>query len=685
MDSSRPTYPTSRSEAIVDQLHGVAVPDPYRWLEDGSKAEVVKWTEKQNEFTRKYLDGVAGRDKLRSRLDKLLETGTINPPRPAKNHYFFTRRDGTQNQPVLYVRDGMKGPDRVLLDVSTLAADGTVALDWYFPSDDGSLLAYGLSASGNEMSTLRIRDVATGTDLPDVIDRCRACSLQWFPKGDGFYYTRYPAPGSVPAGEETYHRCTYSHRLGDKVENDPLIFGKDRPKEDWPNIALSPNGRWLVVTQQQGWAKTEVYVADTTKSPLEFKPLVEKIPAIFHVELNNEFLFVRTNHDAPRYKLYRVDPTKLDRKDWVEIIPEGPDVFEHYTIADKTIGVVWMHKASSQLSLHDFDGKEASRVKFPTLGTAGGLSSEPYGHEIFYGFSSFTVPPQVYRIDLKGNSTPTLWAGITADVNFDDYEVKQVEYPSKDGTKVTMFLASKKGLPRDGKNPTLLTGYGGFNISRTPEFSAARFCFLERGGIIAIPNLRGGGEYGESWHRNGMLDKKQNTFDDFIAAGEWLVKEKITSPSKLAILGGSNGGLLVGASMTQRPDLFQAVVCAVPLLDMIRYHQFLIARLWIPEYGSSESPEQFEWLRKYSPYHHVKDGTNYPAVLLEAAESDTRVHPLHARKMAAMLQKATSSNRPILLRLETKAGHGAGKPRSKQLDEVTDVYSFIFSQLGVTP
>ncbi|MFL5330545.1 MAG: prolyl oligopeptidase family serine peptidase [Gemmataceae bacterium] len=684
VDSTRPNYPATRSESISEQLHGQSVPDPYRWLEDSNSSEVKDWTEKQNNLTRIILDQFPGRDKLRTRLDQLLEIGTLSAPKPAKGKYFYTRREGKQNQPVLYVRDGVNGSDRALLDVNALSADGTVALDWYFPSDDGKLLAYGLSASGNEMSTLRVRDVATGKDLPDVIDRCRACSLAWFPKSDGFYYTRYPAPNSVPKGEETYHRRTYLHKLGSDPASDPLIFGEGRPKEDWPNLSLSPNGHWLTVTQQQGWAKTEVYIADTTREKLEFKTLAEGISAIFHVEAADDAIFVRTNQDAPRYKMYRVDPTKLDRKEWNEIIPEGPDVLEQFAIAKDTLAVMSMQKASSRLRLYDHHGKSMRDVALPTLGSVTGLAAEQDGRELFFGFHSFVVPPRAYRVDLTSGKT-ALWAGINADIDFDAFEVKQVEYPSKDGTPITMFLAAKKGIKHDGNNPTVLYGYGGFNISLTPSFSQARFAFLERGGVLAIANLRGGGEYGEAWHQAGMLGKKQNVFDDFIAAAEWLIREKITSPEKLAIQGGSNGGLLVGAVLTQRPELFRAVVCAVPLLDMVRYHQRLIARLWIPEYGSSESSEQFEWLRRYSPYHHVRDGVAYPATLFTAAESDTRVDPMHARKMAAILQKATSSNRPILLRLETKAGHGAGKPRSKTLDELTDVYSFLFSELSMTP
>lgn len=682
MDSTKPTYPASKSEAIVDVLHGEKVADPYRWLEEGNNPEVREWTDKQNALTRSILDQIPDRAAIRARLDKLLEIGTITVPKPAKGKYFYTKREGKQNQPILYVRDGVNGSDRVLLDVNQLSADGTTALDWYYPSNDGKLVAYGLSTSGNEVSTLRIREVTTGKDLSDQIERTRACSVAWLPDGSGFYYTRYPMPGSVPKDEETYHRHVYLHKLGAFPGNDLEVFGFDRAKEDWPNLHISPNGQWLVVVEQKGWAITEVYVADTTKQPLTFQPVVEKVPAVFQVDVTDSTIYVRTNDGAPRYKLYAVNPAKLDRKEWREVLPEGPDVLEHVSIVGDTIATVSMQQASSRLRLHDLTGKMQKEVALPTLGTVAALGTEPDGKEIFYGFQSFTVPTSVYRLDLP-TSESKLWNGVNADIDFSAFQVEQVTFPSKDGTPVTMFLAAKKGWTRNGNNPTLLYGYGGFNVNVTPTFSGARFAFLERGGILAIANLRGGGEYGEAWHQNGMLAKKQNVFDDFISAAEWLIKEKVTTPDRLAIQGGSNGGLLVGAAMTQRPDLFRAVICQVPLLDMVRYHKFLIARLWIPEYGSSEDSEQFRWLFAYSPYHHVQDGQKYPATLIATAESDSRVDPLHARKMAARLQAANGSNHPILVRIETKAGHGAGKPRGKQLDELTDSYSFLFSQLGM--
>jgi prolyl oligopeptidase len=580
-----------------------------------------------------------------------------------------------------------------LLDPNTLAADGTVALDWWYPSRDGKLVAYGLSKDGNEQSTLHVREVAGGKDRPDVIGRTRACSLTWLPDGSGFYYTRYPA--AAKRGEENYNRRVFFHRLGDDPAGDAEVFGDGRAKEDWPNVSLSPDGRWLVVTVQQGWARAEVYFKDRTRDGATFTPLIEGVNALFTVVPRNEGFYVHTNDGAPRYRVFRADPLKPARADWKEIIAEGPDVLEGVAVIGDCVLGQFLHKSSARLRLFDRDGRPLTpnpspsrgegsdgEVKLPMLGSLTGLGGEWDGDEAFFGFQSFTLPQTVYRIDLK-TGRPAVWEQVKADIDFSAYQVEQVSYRSKDGTAVTMFLAHKKELKPDGKTPTLLHGYGGFNVSLTPSFNATRFLFLERGGVLAVANLRGGGEQGEEWHRAGMLARKQNVFDDFLAAAEWLIDHRTTDRDHLAIQGGSNGGLLVGAALTQRPDLFRAAVCQVPLLDMVRYHRFLIARLWIPEYGSAENEQDFRWLYAYSPYHRVKDGTKYPAVLLATAEADSRVDALHARKMAARLQAATASDRPVLLRLEPKAGHGAGKPRGKLLEELTDTWSFLFWQLGI--
>jgi prolyl oligopeptidase len=685
-DDKKPDYPPAPAEDVVEKLHGVAVADPYRWLEDAASPAVKGWVEKENAFTRSVLDKLPGRERIHARLGELLEIGTLGTPVPRKGRLFNTARHGKENQPILYVREREGRAGRVLLDPNKLAADGTVALDWWFPSRDGKLVAYGLSKNGNEQSTLHVRDVDTGKDRPDAIERTRACSLAWLPDGSGFYYTRYPA--GAGKGEENYGRHVFLHRMGDDPAKDAEVFGGGRAREDWPNVTLSPDGRWLVVMVEQGWAKSEVYFKDCSTGGAKFVPLVENVEALFDVVARDDRFYVHTNDGASRYRLFRADPLKPARADWKEIIPEGPDVLERVSAVGGVLVGQYVQKATSRLRLFDRDGKPRDEVKLPTLGSVTGVGGESDGDELFFDFHSFTVPQTVYRLPLDGKSSEKLekWEQVKADIDFAAYEVEQVSYKSKDGTPVTMFLAHKKGLKPDGKTPTLLYGYGGFNISLTPAFNASRFLFLERGGVLAVANLRGGGEYGEDWHQAGMLGRKQNVFDDFLAAAEWLIAKGYTDRDHLAIQGGSNGGLLIGAAVTQRPDLFRAAVCQVPLLDMVRYHRFLIARLWVPEYGSAENEKDFRWLYAYSPYHHVKDGVKYPAVLLATAESDSRVDALHARKMAARLQAATASGagRPVLLRMEPKAGHGAGKPRGKVLEELTDTWSFLFWQLGMS-
>lgn len=676
-----PTYPKTTAHDLTEVLHGETIADPYRWLEDGDTPETRRWTEEQNALTQAYLSSVRGRERIRTRLEKLLAIGVLGVPTPVRGRYFYLRREGRQNQPVLYWRQGVGGEDRVAVDPNALSTAGTTALDWYYPSQDGSLLAYGLSQNGSEESVLQVLEVESGRHLSDQIHRMRAASLAWLPDTTGFYYTSYPAPGEVPQGEEHYHRAIYFHRLGDDPAIDRLVF-RPAEKEFWPGVSLSPDGRWLVIIVARTFDQTDVYIQDLSSGG----PLVavaENLPASFEGEIAHGKLFLRTNLDAPTYRLYQVDPEHPEPGAWREIVPARANaVLESVSIAADRLGIGYLERASSRFQLTDLNGRLVEEVALPALGSLFGVGAEWNGRELFYGFSSYTVPPSVYRIDLAtGNSS--LWRQVEADIDPNRFEVRQVSYASKDGTPVSMFLVHRVGLERTGNNPTYLTGYGGFNISMTPSFSRSLLLWLERGGVVAVPNIRGGGEYGETWHQAGILASKQNSFDDFIGAAEWLIAEGYTRPDRLAVAGGSNGGLLVGAVLTQRPELFRAVLVQVPLLDMLRYHRFLIARLWIPEYGSADDPAQFRWLRAYSPYHHVRNGVAYPAVLLATAESDTRVDPMHARKMAARLQAATSAERPILLRLEARAGHGAGKPLSKVLDELTDSWTFVFSELGV--
>ena len=666
----------------MDVRHGVFVRDPYRWLEEGEAEEVRLWSEAQGRHTREVLDAIPFASAIRERLRVLFSIGLVSAPVVRGESYFHQRRTGDQEQPVLYVRHGKDGADRILLDPAALAEDRTSALDWYHPSHDGRLVAYGVSEGGSEKSVLRVREVETGNDLADVIPWTRACSLEWRPDGSGFFYTRYPEPGSVPAGEENYHRRVYEHVLGRDWREDPLVFGGDRPAEDWPSVHLSPDGRWLAVSVSRGWTRTDVYLRDLSSPAAGFQTVIEGVDAICGVEPRNDRLYLQTNLDAPRSRLVAADLDRPGRESWRDVLPEGPDVLEAAALIGDWIVAVWLREASSRVTIHTREGALLHEVALPVIGSVAGLTGEWDGREAFLGFTSYAVPPTVYRLALPEPALE-LWALAPGDVDADRFRVRLVRFPSHDGTLVSMFLVDARDRPTDARGAALLTGYGGFNVSHTPAFGRGVILFLEKGGLYAVAHLRGGGEYGEDWHRQGMLERKQNVFDDFLAAADFLVHGGHVARNRLAIMGGSNGGLLVGAALTQRPGLFRAVVCQVPLLDMVRYHLFRIARLWIPEYGSADEPEAFRWLYAYSPYHHVRDATPYPAVLLTTGESDSRVDPLHARKMAARLQAATSSSHPILLRIEARAGHGQGKPLSKALEEWTDVWSFVFAELGL--
>ncbi|HZH32018.1 MAG TPA: prolyl oligopeptidase family serine peptidase [Pyrinomonadaceae bacterium] len=680
---SRP--PQTRAEPLVETLHGVKVADPYRWLEQGEAREVRDWTDAQNAHTRRALDSFAGRDAINRRLSQLLSIGTLSAPDPHRGRYFYTRREGQQNQPVLYVREGAAGADRVLLDPNALSPDGTIALDWWYESHDGKRLAYGLSESGSEQSTLYVLDVDTGRNLKDKIPYTRAASLAWLPGGDGFYYTRFPAPGSVPKGEENYHRRVFLHRLGDDPAKDAEVFRREEKPTEWPGVGLSRDGRWLTISVSRGPGKNDLYLRDLRDEAGELVALAEGKDANYSARVVNNRLYILTTEGAANGQIFQTAAANPKRAAWRPFVPEAQDVrINSFTVLGQQILVQGLSRAASRIRAYTREGEFLRDVKLPVLGTASASNGEEDGGEAFFSFASYALPPTVYRYDARTGALDE-WARVAAPtVDAKAIEVKQVFYPSKDGTNISMFVVHRKGLKYDGRNPALLYGYGGFNVSQTPGFNRGLNLWLERGGVYAVANLRGGGEYGEGWHKRGMLGLKQNVFDDFIAAAEYLVERKIASGNRLAIQGGSNGGLLVAAAITQRPELFRAVVCAVPLTDMLRYQRFLIARLWIPEYGTAEDPRHFAYLRAYSPYHRVVAGTKYPATLITTAESDSRVDPLHARKFAAVLQAANASAHPILLRVETKAGHGAGKPLTKQIAEATDVWSFLFWQLGVS-
>ncbi len=663
------------------------IADSYRWLEDADSAETRAFVRAELDFTRGILDVLPGRDRIHRNLAELLSMGSIGTPHVGGKFYFYMRREGSQNQAVLLVREGFQGTDRVLVDVNQMSSDGTVALDWWAPSDDGKYVAYGTSARGSEESTLRVVETATGKLLADTIDRARNANVAWKKDGSGFYYGRTPKKGDVPPGEEVYYVKIFYHALRSDPDNDPLIFGDHLGAQDVPVAQLADDDeRRLLFTVFEGYTKTEMFLQDLRAGtpPVE---ITSRKDFSYSGEILKGQLYIFTNEDAPRYRVLCVDAQTPERANWREIIPESDAVLKNVQIIHGMLFGLYEKNATSLLKIFNVNGQFLSEVKLPGLGSITDIGGKWDSDETFFGFQSFTIPPSIYRMDMTAGQEPELWARLdTPSIDPSGYEVKQVWFSSKDGTKVPMFVFYKKGLVLNGKNPTMLTGYGGFNISLTPSFAADRYLWLERGGVFAVANLRGGAEFGEEWHRAGMLEKKQNVFDDFIAAAEYLIAHKYTDKEHLAIRGGSNGGLLVGVALTQRPELFRAAVCAVPLLDMLRYQHFQIGKHWIPEYGSADDPAQFDFIYAYSPYHHVKAGVEYPAVLFMTADGDTRVDPMHAKKMTALMRaeaaNGRSRERPILLRVEPKAGHGMGKPVTKQIEELTDVYSFLVWQLG---
>jgi prolyl oligopeptidase len=686
------TPPKARVDNVVDDYHGHLVRDAHRWLENSGAEETRQFVEAQNTYTRGVLEQVPHRGELRRRIEQLLTIGRVAPPRIGGNRYFYERRNGRQNQAVVYVREGRAGEDRALIDVNALAPDGTIALDWWYPCHHGRYVAFGTSANGSELSTLQVIEAGSGRLLAEKIERTRAASVAWLPDSSGFYYTRYPRPGEVAPGEEMYNRRVFFHHLahGENAAGgqDPLIFPVDGHKLDpqhWPSINISNDGRWLLVEVSEGWTKTELYLKDLAAIEGRFQCITTGQNFLYHGDLLDGQLYITSNEEAARFRVFKAACTAPERANWKEMIAEAEGVIEgSAAIISRRLFVHYIRNGSSELRLFDLEGAPVAEAPMPTLGSIFDLGGNWDSESGFFGFVSYAVSPTVYEVRPSGETAE--WARIESGIDPARYQVEQLWFKSKDGTRAPMFVVSRKGLARNGRNPTLLSGYGGFNVGRTPFFNRnVMLLFLEQGGIYVDAQLRGGNEFGEEWHRDGMLDKKQNVFDDFVAAAEHLIAHQYTAAGHLAIQGGSNGGLLVGAALTQRPELFRAAVCQVPLLDMLRYQRFQIAKLWIPEYGSSDDPQQFEYLYAYSPYHHVIPGTRYPAVLFMTAESDTRVDPMHAVKMAALLQAqaANGPERPVLLRVDAKAGHGVGKPITKLVDDAVDVWSFLFWQLGV--
>ncbi len=682
-------YPAARKSDVVDDYHGTRVPDPYRWLEDPDSPESRAWIEAENQLTSAYLAAIPARATIRERLTKVWNYPKYGAPFRKARRYFFFKNDGLQNQSVLYKQTSLSASPETLLDPNLLSEDGTVALSTLAVSEDGRLLAYGTSASGSDWEEFRVRDVATARDLPDHVKWIKFSGASWTKDGAGFFYSRYPEPSDKALTDVNRFQRLYYHRLGTDQAQDVLVY--ERPDQpDWGmNAEVTDDGRYAVL---QVWLGTDrrnrVYYLDLKDAkhpriPGEVVRLLDDFDASYtFVGNDGPVFYFHTDLDAPRKRVLAIDIRRPERSNWREVVPQGPDVLEAVHIIHDTFVAHYMHDAASRLRLLALDGRPVKELELPVLGSVGAISGERKDDEMFYAFTSFLYPTTIFRYDFKTGAT-SVFKAPTIDFDPSAYETEQVFYSSKDGTRVPMFITHKKGLPLDGSNPTYLYGYGGFNISLTPSFSVAMLPWLEMGGVYAVPNLRGGGEYGEEWHQAGMLDRKQNVFDDFIAAAEYLIARGYTSTPKLAIAGGSNGGLLVGAAMTQRPDLFGAALPAVGVMDMLRFHKFTIGWAWVTDYGSADSAAQFPYLYKYSPLHNLRPGTRYPATLVTTADHDDRVVPGHSFKFTATLQAAQAGPQPVLIEIETKAGHGAGKPTSKLIEEQADRLAFLVKNLGM--
>ncbi|WP_243293822.1 prolyl oligopeptidase family serine peptidase [Geothrix mesophila] len=681
------TYPPTRKGDVVDDFFGTKVADPYRWLEDDNSAETKAWVEAQNKVTFAYLAQIPQRATIRERMTRLWDFEKFSAPFKRGGRYFYSYNTGLQNQSVLYVTEDPKAKGRVLLDPNTLSKDGTVALSGASFTEDGGLMAYSVSVAGSDWQTWKVRDVATGKDLYDEIRWSKASGASWLKDGSGFFYSRYEAPkeGGALTGVNNNH-LLYFHKLGTPQSEDALIYQRPDQPEWYLGGTVTDDGHWLVITGNKGTnPETSLFLKDLTKPGSPVEPFLDRMDATYGVVDNEgDRFFVVTNQGAPRNRLVAIRKGQTEPADWTEIIPQakGRDVLESVSLVGNRFVTTWMRDAHSAVEFYDVKGKKAGALTLPTLGTVTGFGGRREDTETFYTFGSFAYPGTIYRLDLK-TAKSTVFRAPKVAFKPADYEVEQVFYPSKDGTKVPMFLVHKKGIKLDGQNPTLLYGYGGFNVSLTPAFSVSRMVWLEMGGVYAMPNLRGGGEYGLEWYDAGRKEKKQNVFDDFIAAAEWLIAHKITSTPKLAINGGSNGGLLVGACLTQRPDLFGAAVPEVGVMDMLRFHKFTLGWGWKSDYGSSETKEGFETLMKYSPLHTIKPGVKYPPTLITTGDHDDRVVPAHSHKFTATLQVAQAGPAPILTRIETSAGHGAGKPTAKVIEERADVLAFLVKNLGM--
>ncbi len=680
-------YPAAPRTDQVDVYHGVSIADPFRPLENPDAPETQTWITAENEVTNSYLSAIPSRGAIKDRLTTLWDYEKYGTPVMRGDRYFFTMNDGLQNQSVLYTMRGRNGTPKVVLDPNKFSTDGTVALAGWVPSHNGRLLAYGVSKSGSDWQEWKVFDLDIFHDRTDIVKWVKFSGASWSPDDRGFYYSRYDKPNEATKFEDVnYHQKLYYHRVGQKQKHDKLIYQRADEKEWGFGGSVTDDGKLLIISVWKGTArKNLIFYKDLQDPDAEVVELINEFEAEYEVVDNDgSILWVRTDLNAPRGRLIAIDLNHPARTNWKEIIPEAKETLRGVSAVGDRLIASYLKDARTLIKVFYTDGTFSRDVELPGIGTArgfGGKRTDTYTH---YAYTSFTNPGSIYRYDVATGKS-TVFRQPKVDVDPNQYVTKQIFYESKDGTRVPMFITHKKGLTLDGSNPTLLYGYGGFNIPITPSFSVSRLVWMEMGGVYAVANIRGGGEYGKAWHEAGMKTKKQNVFDDFIAAGEWLIANQYTSKKKLAIMGGSNGGLLVGACMTQRPDLFGAAIAAVGVMDMLRFKEFTIGWAWVSDYGTPDNADEFEALYAYSPLHNLKDGVAYPSTMITTADHDDRVVPAHSFKFAARLQEAHGGSNPVLIRIETKAGHGAGKPTSKRIQEAADMWAFLFKELDAKP
>jgi prolyl oligopeptidase len=686
--AAKPRYPETKRDDVVDDIHGVSVADPYRWLEDATRPEVQAWMATQHDFARTYLDASPRRAEIEKRLGELLRFDASGVPRQYKGRLFWKRKLADKEKSLVLWKAGDKGAEKVLFDPNTWSTDGTVALGEWWPSPDGTHVVYQRKVNNSDEAVLHVIDVATGKDTADVIPGGKYGNVEWLPNGRGFYYTWIPPlSAQVTVADRPGFAEVRYHKLGGSPAKDPTVFPSNKNPQTFVGVTLSDDGRWLIAGVSHGWVSTELYLKDRLKKNAAWEPIVKGVPSRYevHAGAGRQF-FVFTNEGAPNYRVFALDPKQPARASWKEVIPEGKAAIDSMKVAGGHIVLSLLQDATSRVEIRTFGGALAHTLGLPGVGSVDGVEGKLGEDKLFFEFLSFTERSIILQASVKTGAVSE-WSKVSLPIDTAQIATEQVRFTSKDGTSVPMFLVYKKGMVRDGKNPTILYGYGGFNQPMLPTPIAGSWgwpwaAWIEQGGVLAWTNLRGGNEYGEAWHEAGMRLKKQNTFDDFLAAGRWLIENKVTSPQHMAAMGRSNGGLLVGAAMTQAPEMFRVIVCGVPLLDMVRYHLFGSGKTWIAEYGSVEDPEQAKAILAYSPQQKVKDGVAYPTLLMLAADADDRVDPMHARKFVAAVQHASSSSNPALLRIEKAAGHAGGDQVKANIASGTDTFAFLLQQLG---